>query len=307
MEQLGFVLLAAAAVLFLLAAIWVCYMRLKMRRILEHMGNMLDAAADGSFQEEVYDESLLSSVETKLAHFLAASKMSEKNHAQEQENVKQLIADISHQTKTPVANLLLYAQMLEEKSLLLEEHSFVEEINRQAKKLDFLIVSLVKASRLESGMIVLCPKMHAVGPMLEETIGQVAPQAEAKGLLVEFKAGKMHACFDYKWTAEAVYNILDNAVKYTPDGGKIEVSLLDTELFVRIEVRDTGIGIPEEELGKVFRRFYRSPSASGYEGAGIGLYLSRKIITEENGYMKVKSKVGGGSSFYVYLPNKKGQ
>lgn len=115
---------------------------------MEHMNAMLEAAMDGTFVESVYDESMLSSVETKLAHYLSASAVSARNLTQEKEKVKKLVTDISHQTKTPIANLLLYAQMLEEKELPEEAQAFVQELNRQAAKLHFLIVSLVKASRL---------------------------------------------------------------------------------------------------------------------------------------------------------------
>lgn len=293
---------AASVLLFFLAGIWVWYTRCRTRRIMEHISAMLDAAAEGSFQEEVYDESMLSSVETKFAHYLAASAVLSKNLMQEKEKVKRLIADISHQTKTPVANLLLYAQMLEEKNLPREEQAFVQELNRQAKKLNFLIGSLVKASRLETGVFVMHPKWDFVAPMLTEVLNQIAPKAEAKKQTVVFLPGDSCAYFDAKWTAEAVYNIVDNAVKYTPEGGRTEITLMDTELFVRIEIRDNGIGIPEPETPKIFQRFYRGTDVSEEEGAGIGLYLARQIIAEQNGYIKVKSKTGEGTSFFVYLP-----
>ncbi len=294
---------AAAAIVFLISAAWVCLTHIRMRRIMEHMNQMLDKAADGSFREKVYNESMLSSVEARLANYLLASEVSARNLVEEKEKVKQLIADISHQTKTPVANLLLYAQMLAEKELPAEERAFVQEINRQAEKLNFLIVSLVKASRLETGVFVLHPKWDFIAPMIQEAIEQNIPKADRKNLSVEFASEEFMAYFDWKWTAEAVYNIVDNAVKYTPEGGKIVIELLNTDLFVRIEVRDTGIGIPESETAKIFQRFYRGTLVSEQEGAGIGLYLARQIIAGENGYIKVRSRQGEGTSFFVYLPS----
>ena len=95
---------------------------------------------------------------------------------------------------------------------------------------------------------------------------------------------------------------MDNAVKYTPDGGAITIDLLEMELFVRIGIKDTGIGISEEETAKIFGRFYRSPMVDSQEGVGIGLFLTREIIAKESGYIKVESEVGKGSIFYVYLP-----
>ena len=108
--------------------------------------------------------------------------------------------------------------------------------------------------------------------------------------------------FDYKWTAEAVYNIIDNAVKYTPSGGLIKIDITEYEMFCAVNVTDSGIGIDEEELGKIFSRFYRGRNAVYEEGVGIGLFLSREILSAEKGYIKVKSKIGQGSSFSVFLP-----
>ena len=112
----------------------------------------------------------------------------------------------------------------------------------------------------------------------------------------------LSACFDLKWTAEALYNILDNALKYTPPGGEIRVTAQAYELFCRIDVSDTGIGISEDEIPKIFSRFYRSSAVSQEEGVGIGLYLSREIITLQGGYIKVSSEPGKGSCFSVFLP-----
>lgn len=296
-------LFAASAILFTLSIIHTWYTRRQLRAIMNHMNQMLDDAAEGVFQEQTYNESLLSSVETRLAHYLAASEVSAKNLAKEKDTVKQLITDISHQTKTPIANLLLYAQMLDEQELPQETQIFVDEINRQAQKLNFLIISMVKTSRLENKMLILHPKQHDVSVMLQEIISQIIPKAKQKKLTVIFQPENLSAYFDPKWTLEAIYNIADNAVKYTPEGGTICFSLLDTELFVRIEIRDSGIGIPEEDTAKIFHRFYRSACVSDQEGVGIGLYLSRQIISEENGYIRVKSKPGSGTSFFVYLPS----
>lgn len=294
----------AAAMALVAAGVWIFLSRCHIRKIMEQLSHMLEAAEEGSFRESVYDESMLSSIEIKMAHYLNASGLAADELIREREKVKQLIADISHQTKTPIANLLLYAQMLEEKELSKENREFVQEINRQAQKLNFLIAALIKASRLETEMFVLHPEWNRISPMLEEVIDQVAVRAKCKRQTISFSPDDTCAWFDRKWTTEAIYNIVDNAVKYTPDGGNIAISLVHMELFARIEISDTGMGIEEAETAKIFRRFYRGSSACGEEGIGLGLYLAREILTEEHGYMKVASTAGQGSSFYVYLPLK---
>ncbi len=289
-------------VICLASAAFVCYKSYEIRRIMERMDRMIREAEKSEFQEEVYDESLLSALETRLAAYLTASQTAEQKLAEEKEKVKKLIADISHQTKTPVSNILLYGQLLLEKELPEDAVYCAEELNRQAEKLKFLIASLVKTSRLETGIFVLHPEKNPVSLMLEGAVDQMMPKARKKNIAVEFLPGEQYAVFDRKWTEEAVGNILDNAVKYTPNGGKIRIDIQDTELFVRIDIADTGIGMTEEETAKIFQRFYRSRNVSDQEGVGIGLYLTREIITEESGYMKVKSQVGKGSVFSVYLP-----
>lgn len=295
-------LCTAAGALFLAACIVALCTRCRTRKIMERMNKMLESAANGSFQESVYDESMISSIETRLAQVLAASFLCEKDLKEEREKVRRLITDISHQTKTPLANLLLYAQMLEEKQLPQEEQTFVQEIGCQAKKLEFLIVSLIRASRLETGMFVLAPEWGDVSRMVEEALGQAVVRADRKRQEIGYVPEHCFAYFDWKWTVEAIYNIVDNAVKYTPEGGKINIRLTNTELFVRIEISDTGIGISEADTAKIFQRFYRGRSAGSEEGIGIGLYLTRQILAGENGYIKVKSVMGEGSSFFVYLP-----
>ena len=109
------------------------------------------------------------------------------------------------------------------------------------------------------------------------------------------------AVFDGKWTAEALANIVDNAIKYT-EHGTIRISAVSYEMFARIDIADTGLGIPESEQAKIFARFYRSKAVQEQEGVGIGLYLARQILSGEGGYIKVDSVPGKGSTFSVFLP-----
>ncbi|MDO5111963.1 MAG: HAMP domain-containing sensor histidine kinase [Clostridia bacterium] len=299
------------AVIFLLAAIAAASLLTavlswrKTRRTMENLNRMLDAAMDGTFAEAHFDESLFSAVEHRLSRYLSASAVSARNLAAEKDKIKELIADISHQTKTPIANILLYAQLLGEQPLPEESRASVTALNAQAEKLRFLIDALVKTSRLETGVLALRPRHAAVQPVLEEALSQIAPKAAAKGIAVSLLPTDAAACFDPKWTAEAIYNIVDNAVKYTPPGGAVRMRVLPYALFVRIDIADTGIGIDEAEQARIFSRFYRSPAACDVEGLGIGLYLSRQIVAGEGGYIKVSSS-GQGSIFSVFLPQETG-
>ena len=286
---------------FLAAAATVFWNRRKVRKTMETIEKMLDAAMAGSFSESGFDESKLSALETKFAHYLSAAETSSRNVAQEKDRIKSLIADISHQTKTPIANLLLYSELLMEEDLPASARANVDALYSQAEKLRFLIDSLVKLSRLENGILSLSPQSAALQPLLRGVAEQYAAKAAEKGLSLQLQDTNASAIFDMKWTAEALANMVDNAIKYT-EHGTITISAGSYELFARIDISDTGPGIPESERSKIFTRFYRSKNAGEQEGVGIGLYLARQIISCEGGYIKVSSIPGKGSTFSMFLP-----
>lgn len=263
---------------------------------------MLDTAIEGEFTEDSFDESMLSAVESKLAHYLASSAVSARNLRKEKNEIKSLIADISHQTKTPITNILLYTELLSEQKLSKENHECVTALKKQTEKLQTLIEALVKTSRLETGVIALHPVCGKLQPILQSAAAQLEPKAKAKQIRILLEPGKAEAFFDPKWTEEAVFNLLDNAVKYTPPGGMITLSTIEYPLFTCVRVTDTGHGIPEEEQAKIFQRFYRSAVHQKEDGIGIGLYLVRKIAEGQGGYVKVFSPKEQGASFSLYMP-----
>lgn len=290
---IALVILAAAGAVF-----W--YHR-RTRRMLENLNRMLDIAMQGEFTEDSFDESMLSALESKLAHYLAAATVSARNVAGEKDKLKALIGDISHQTKTPIANILLYSELLREQP---GNRDCLGALEGQTKKLQTLIEALVKTSRLESGVIALHPVPGKLLPMLESAVTQLLPRAESKKIQITLEPTQADAVFDPKWTEEAIYNLLDNAVKYTSAGGAVRVTATAYQLFSAIHISDTGPGIPEEKQPRVFQRFYRGAEHAEEEGVGIGLYLVRQIAEGQGGYVKVSSQVGSGSTFSLYLPRK---
>lgn len=302
MSRLEIVLLVMTCVAAVSAITAVLVSRKKTEYLLRHIDDMLTDAMDGRFCERNFDESLLSSVETKLSHYLSASEVSSQNLREEKDKIKELISDISHQTKTPIANILLYAQLLCEQSLPEAGTSCVTALHEQAEKLSFLIGALIKTSRLETGILVLHPQQNCVQTMLDAVYEQTVRKAEEKEIVITLHKTTAVACFDSRWTTEAVYNIVDNAVKYTLRGGTVEIITTGYDLFCRIDIIDSGMGIAEEEQAKIFGRFYRSATAYDTEGIGIGLYLSRQIISGEGGYIKVQSAPYTGTTFSVFLP-----
>ena len=298
----GSILLALAVLALLAAAGIALWTHLRSRRMLNTLDRMLDDAIRGDFQESLYDESRLSALETRMAHYLSASTVSAKNLAEEKDKIKTLIGDISHQTKTPIAALLLYSSLLAESPLPPEQREQARVVQAQAEKLRFLIETLVKSSRLDSGILVLTPALHPVAPLLEEAAAQYSGAAAEKNISLTVQPAQGSARFDQKWTAEALGNVVDNAVKYTPPGGAVTLSAVFYELFCCIQVSDTGPGVPEGEQARIFGRFYRGEGVRDQEGLGLGLFLTRSILTREGGYVKLSSKPGKSSTFSLYLP-----
>lgn len=297
--KVGICLALAAACVFAVL-LWIS--RRHTRRIMQSLSNMLKEALDGTFREDCYDESMLSLIESRMVQYLAASEKMKREREKEQDRIQGLVSDISHQTKTPLSNIVLYSQLLSEQSLPPECRHYARAVQMQAEKLDFLIRSLVKISRLENGTWKLKPVKGKISDLVEEVCQQAEKGAARKGISLYAEKKEAAACFDAKWTSEALYNILDNAIKYTPEGGRIDITVLEYEMFTVVQISDTGIGIGEEEQAQIFERFYRSARVQSEEGVGLGLYLARQIIAGQGGYIKVRSEPGEGSEFSVYLP-----
>lgn len=289
-------------IIIILLVFLTIFMYLRTSKILRQLDSMLDSAIDNTFSENNFTEENLSRIEAKMYRYLSAGKTARNQVIAERNAVKALVSDISHQTKTPLSNILLYTQLLEEAPDLSDNtRNIVSNIGEQTEKLNFLIRSLIKTSRLENGIVTVIPKENSVRKLIENMDFTIPAQNKDINLLIE-DIPDVKACFDLKWTSEALSNIMDNAIKYTQQGGSVTVSAKEYEMFVRIDVADTGIGISEDETAKIFTRFYRSPAVSGEKGVGIGLYLAREIVTRDGGYIKVSSRPGKGSVFSVFLP-----
>ena len=257
MSNITIVAVAAAVIVVLVSVIAVAGMHRKQRRIMDSIEEMLETARKGSFKEQDFDESRFSALENRFADYLLTSEISAERVKNEKEKIKTLISDISHQTKTPIANIQLYSELLDEMELPQSAKEYTFQLHTQTEKLSFLITSLVKLSRLETGIVALHPENGSISQLAEEVAASYMEKAAAKGLKLSVQpAEDCQGVFDRKWTAEALGNIIDNGIKYT-NSGSVIVSVKRYEMFVCIEISDTGIGIQEQEMSQVFTRFYR--------------------------------------------------
>lgn len=252
---------------------------------------------------QTYEDSVTAKVQGKLLQYYEKMADGQRQSTEDKQTIQELVSDISHQVKTPLANLEMFLGILRQHPLSPEKREeFLALMARQMDKLEFLLASLIKMSRLETGTFALHLEESPLSETLAKAVGAVWAKGEAKGIALAIHCDDtITVCHDPKWTAEALGNILDNAVKYTPAGGQVTITVRPWQFYTRIDIADTGIGIPEGEYHQVFQRFYRSQAVADQEGVGLGLYLARGIITRQRGYISVKSKVGEGTTFSVYL------
>ena len=249
-------------------------------------------------------ETMLARICYRLSRLYQIMQENRRKVDEERRELQSLISDISHQVKTPVSNLKMAADTLLEKPVSEAERiDFIRGIFSQTDKLDFLFQALVKTSRLETGVIQLEKKPGRLFDTVAQAMSGIVYAAEKKEITVSVDCSEdLTVSHDGKWTSEALFNLLDNAVKYTPAGGKIAVSVVLWEMYVEIKVIDTGKGISESNQAAIFRRFYREEEVHDQQGVGIGLYLAREIVTQQGGYIKVVSEPGKGSEFSIMLP-----
>lgn len=270
---------------------------------MKRLNQMPDDAINGTFQESAFNETELSRLESRWKQYLSLSGKSVAQAEKERENLKKLVSDISHQTRTPLSSILLYAELMEDAAETESTKELARQILSQTKKLEFLIQALVKMSRLETDILKVVPRQQPVRLLVEQTIETIIPKAEAKHIqIVCAQLSDTEAVYDLKWTAEALANILDNAIKYSPVSSTVLVEMKKFQLYTCISVKDQGMGIRESEKAQIFGRFYRSMDVQQEDGIGIGLYLAREILQRENGYIKVHSRKGEGTCFSLYLP-----
>lgn len=251
------------------------------------------------------DDTLLDRINHQLNRLYQMLQANKKNIEEQRADLQGMISDISHQVKTPTTNLKMAAATLFERELPREQQlEYLQSMNIQLDKLDFLMSAMVKSSRLETGVIVLEKQQTPIYETLAIALGSIFLKAEEKHLQVTVDCpDDLLVPHDLKWTAEALFNLLENAVKYTPAGGKIQVTVVRWEAYTKIDISDTGRGIPENHQAAIFKRFYREPEVHNIEGIGIGLYLTREIISKQGGRIKVTSAAGNGAAFTIFLPN----
>ncbi len=300
--------LLLALMLFLWGTIFVVITRKKIDLFSSSICQTLDdmMAASISPQYGYEEEMIFVKINHRLKRLYDVMLEGRNQVAEERVKLQELISDISHQVKTPIANLKIVNDLLLEQNLPEDKrHELLHATSVQLDKLDFLMQSMIKTSRLETGVFAPVKTNCTIHGTLATALGSVLLNAEKKRIKITVDCPEdLSVPHDIKWTGEALFNILDNAVKYTTEGGSINVVVAEWEFYTKIDITDNGKGISESHQAEIWGRFYREEEVHDIEGIGIGLYLAREIITLQGGYIKVTSEIGKGSTFSIFLPNR---
>lgn len=263
---------------------------------------ILDEDENIDFKEN--QDTLVGKLMVKMRQIYEILIMRSQENLYQRESLESMISDISHQLKTPIASIRMYHNLLERKELEeLKRDEFLSAVEKQVDKLEFFMNSMIRMSRLESGIVKVNPRENSVYELIAQAVCDAALKAEEKDISIGISCSEeLLGYFDRRWTGEALFNILDNGVKYTNPGGHIEISAEKAAFYVRIKIKDNGRGIRESHIPMIFKRFYREPESVDVEGVGIGLYLAREIMMKQKGFLEVRSKEGEGTEVLLNLP-----
>ena len=260
----------------------ILYKYIVLRSEMSELSDYIDKALDGNLEITEFDEKELSKIKSKLIKFLYASQVKEAKINTEKSKTRDLIADISHQTKTPITNLSLYISLLEDDP----KDKYLEIIKYELNKLEFLIQNLVKSSRLESDIISLQKHQANLKDIVEDVLREFKATLDEKCISINLKNEDLIFNLDERWLKEAIHNLVDNAIKYSPIGSTITISVYKSYLNYNIDIENECQDISEETLPKIFERFYRGKNSVSKDGLGLGLYIAREIIEKHGGNIK---------------------
>jgi signal transduction histidine kinase len=218
----------------------------------------------------------------------------------------EFVALISHDLRTPLTSIMGYLELtMDDTTLTHEQRSYLEVVERNSERLLHLVNDLLFVARLEAGQLELQPAELDLGAVVRQAVEEATPRARSKGIALSYEADDVPAVSaDRGRVFQLLDNLVSNAIKFTPEGGRVDVRILQRGEAVQVEIEDTGIGIAADEQEQVFQRFFRTSTARDQQipGTGLGLYIARAIVEAHGGEITVESEPGLGTTFRVDLP-----
>ena len=284
-----------------LLAVFYYYTKQRYRRI-EELNDYLVKVLSGSDTPDILnqEEGELSILVNNI--YKASSTLKAQNEilSDDKKQLASALADISHQLKTPLTSMMVMNDLLAVEDNPEKRREFLQTQSAQFSRMNWLIQTLLKLSKLDAGTIELKREQFSAKELLSEVIKPFEIQFELHGVSYKQDIKDMSIVCDKNWTVEALQNIVKNCIEHMDGGGELEITTLDTTLFGQITIKDTGCGIAAEDIPHVFERFYKGKNA-GKDSVGIGLALTKAIIEDQHGEITVTSTEGVGSTFVIKL------
>ncbi|MGN0484750.1 MAG: sensor histidine kinase [Lachnospiraceae bacterium] len=255
--------------------------------------------------DSLQEDTLSSKIQFQLLRLSDQMRGERERITKERDDIKELISDIAHQLRNPLGNIEGYLSLLMQSDVSEKEReSYLQAIQVSEQRLHFLTDGFIKMARLEHKMIQIKKESTDVSATILKSILQVQSEAEKKEMEIQLDLPKkIQILHDTNWLGEAIYNVLDNSVKYSNHGSVICITVTSNDMFSKISIQDEGIGIEEGEENRIFQRFYRGERTTVQEGFGLGLYLTREIVLQHEGFIKAKRKKKG-LDISIYLPSR---
>ena len=271
--------------------------RKKKRQELEEVSRMLESLLNGKdIPDEMvlYEDTLFAKVCYQIQKVSETNRGITERIEKERNEMKELIGEIAHQMRNPLASIESYTQLLSSEVNGEKGQQHLAALQQAEQSLHFLTESFIRMSRLEHRMIQIQKNSNRMETTVLSAVLLIQKAAVEKHMTVTVSGAEQVAVWhDENWMREAIYNLLDNSVKYAPAGSEIQIRLSQDEMYARIQVVDEGIGICEGEENRIFQRFYRGSQTAGISGFGLGLYISREIVLLHGGFMKARRKENG--------------
>ena len=220
---------------------------------------------------------------------------------------REFSANVSHELKTPLTSISALSEMLENGMVKAEDtQRFAADISRQTRRLIHIIDDIIKLSEFDEGDMAKENTLFDLRELTQSVIFALADRADEKNVSVNLESEVVHVVANHRMLDELLYNLLDNAIKYNREGGRVDIALTREGEFYKITVSDTGIGIPKKHHSRVFERFYRVDQSRAKQtgGTGLGLSIAKHIALYHNGKVELTSRENVGTSMVCFLKNK---